>query len=137
MRKTDQNKILITLSPLSKRFSRATYHTYRKSECCWKTKATESIFIIQHKCSHVKCAIKQAPLRTMWATSLNDAVRVNVIAVVYQQEVKTCSPTQRLSKLKTLAMFLILKYLRHCARIQHYNEHSFSHYLFILHELKK
>lgn len=42
------------------------------------------------------------------------------------------------SKLKTLEVILILRFLRHTkrSRIQ-YNDHSFSHCLFILNEFKK
>lgn len=47
-------------------------------------------------------------------------------------------PTQRLSKLKTLGIFKILRYLRHTKRSKiQYKECSFSQHLFILHELKK
>lgn len=101
-----KNKILKTLSPLSQQFSIATYSNH-KSKCCWKTRAIESIFIVQHKCFYVKCAIKHT-----WTDYVGHTIEWDkVIAAAYQ--VKSCSSMQRHSKLKPLEIFSIIKYLRH------------------------
>lgn len=101
-----KNKILKTLSPLNQQISIATYSNH-KSECCWKTKAIKSIFIVQHKCFYVKCAIKHP-----WTNYVGHTIEWDkVIAAAYQ--VKSCSSMQIHSKLKTLKIFSIIKYLRY------------------------